>query len=135
MLPATQSGSICPQRNHRSTPSLQPVSTLQQLTQSLPLSVCWATALGWANTALMQWAHGCATHSHRQTGHSPSATSTTAGQSLRPLHLPTLGLPCQGASAPELATATSAPLSIHTALSRAPHIHKGVITTLTFILP
>ena len=90
MLPATLSGSICPQRNHRSTPSLQPVSTLQQLTQSLPLSVCWATALGWANTALMQWAHSCATHLHRQTGHSPSATSTTAGQSLHPLHLPML---------------------------------------------
>ena len=96
-LSATLLGSLCPQRNHRSTSGLQPVSTLQRLTQSSPLSAFWATALRWAmlpscsigpqrlsraNAALTQLAHGCAAHSHGQTGHSPPATSTPAGQSL-----------------------------------------------------
>jgi hypothetical protein len=73
------------------------VSALQQLTQSSPLSMRWATVfkqsmlpshsispqrLSWANTALMQPAHGCTVHLHKRIGHSPQATSSTARQSL-----------------------------------------------------
>ena len=38
--------------------------------------------LSWANAALMQPAHGCTVHLHKRIGHSPQATSATAGQSL-----------------------------------------------------
>ena len=64
-------GKCCPQHNHRSTPGLQPDSTLQQLTQSSLLPTCWATLtsrsigpqhLSRANAALTQLVHGCTAH-------------------------------------------------------------------------
>ena len=136
-------GKCCPQHNHRSTPGLQPDSTLQRLIQSSLLPTCWATLLrratlpscsigpqhlSRANAALTQLVHGCTAHSHRQTGHSPPTTSATAGQSLCPQHLPTLSLHALVQARPELAPSTSTPLNICTALFRAPHIHKGVTT-------
>ena len=91
-LPATLPGSLCLQFNHRSTSGLQPVSSVQWLTQSSPLSQCsdglrcpCAPSAHSANVATTYPAHSSVAHSclHRRTGHSPPPTSTTAGQSLR----------------------------------------------------
>jgi hypothetical protein len=53
----------------------------------LPLRFIGPQRLSRASAAVTQPAHNCTAPSHR-----PSATSATAGQSLRPQYLPTFGL-------------------------------------------
>ena len=149
MLPATLLGSLCPQRNHQSTPGLQPVSTLQRLTQSSPLSTRWASVLrqatlslrftgpqhvSRANTALTQLAHGCAAHccSHTHTGElitRPQQPALQPGNHCASTFADTQSLH-SGTNVPQAGLVNFNSTQYPYGPFQGPHIHKGV-TTLT----